>query len=108
MLSLKDLPILYYKDTEEAQIVDFYETAPTVKKTRADPSAGWLRLNDMTTEAVENYELLSKRIPYTFDMYRNKTVKTGHAVCKLPIMFFWVRKPWIFKFDKNTGNKKIV
>ena len=93
---------MYYKDTEEAQVVDFYEAAAPVKKSKQD-SSSWLRLNDMSAEAVENYELLSKRTPYTFDMFKNKTVKSGHGVCKLPIMFFWVRKPWIFKLDKNTG-----
>lgn len=93
---------MYYKDTEEAQVVDFYEAPAPVKKSKQE-SSSWLRLNDMSVETIENYELLSKRTPYTFDMFKNKTVKSGHGVCKLPVMFFWVRKPWIFKLDKNTG-----
>lgn len=76
---------MYYKDTEEPQVVDFYETIAPLngkknEKAKQDPSAGWLRINDMTQDAVENYELLSKRTPYTFDMFKNKTIKSGHAV----------------------------
>jgi hypothetical protein len=104
-----DLPILYYKDTEEAQVVEYYETNKKSEKTKQqDTSASsWLRMQDMTTDAVDNYEILSKRIPYTFDMFKNKSIRQGHAVCKLPVSFFWIRKPWIFKLDKNTG-KKII
>jgi hypothetical protein len=33
-----DLPILYYKDTEEAQVVEYYETNKKSEKTKSKAS----------------------------------------------------------------------
>ncbi len=48
--------------------------------------------------------MLSKRAPFNFDMYAMNKAKSGNdPLCKLPLMFFWIRKPSILTKDKNTG-----
>ncbi len=105
-----DLPILYYKTNEEVQEANFYDKAGNVKRLDRENSTSWLRLNDLTEESTSNYGLLSKRIPYLFDMYNTRqTLKTkdGESVCKLPLMFFWIRKPESLKMDKSTGSENL-
>ena len=106
-----DLPILYYKTNQDAQVVDFYEennvdvNAERAKQT--ETASTWLRMNDLTIESVEKYNAMSSRLPITFDMFKTKSVKTvgSTAICKLPVMFFWVRKTVSLALDKNTGGK---
>ena len=103
-----DLPILYYKANQEAQVIDFYQSEnenqnSDVKLT--ETAASWLRLNDLTIESVEKYNSMSSRQPISFDMFKTKSVKQlgNTPICKLPVMFFWIRKTTTFAFDKNTG-----
>ena len=97
---------MYYKNTQDAQVIDFYET--NEKKETQEQSSSWLRLNELTGESVENYELLSKRSPFMFDVFKSSGSKSGaESVCKLPLMFFWTRSPIIEKQDKNTGCQTI-
>ena len=39
------------------------------------------------------------------NMFKTKSVKTvgNTPVCKLPVMFFWIRKTISLALDKNTG-----
>jgi hypothetical protein len=63
----------------------------------------------MTNESAANYELLSRRPPFTFDMNKPKNDSTKPA-CKLPVMFFWLNKPDEIVHHKNTGkdNKRLI
>jgi hypothetical protein len=103
-----DLPILYYKTNQEAQVIDFYQTnnaSQNGESKSPETSSSWLRLNDLTIESVEKYNSMSSRQPITFDMFKTKAIKqVGNTpVCKLPAMFFWVRKTTSLVLDKNTG-----
>ena len=105
-----DLPILYYKTNQEAQVIDFYQSSDTIptqidQGNSPETSSSWLRLNDLTIESVEKYNSMSSRQPITFDMYKTKAVtQVGNTpVCKLPVMFFWIRKTTTLALDKNTG-----
>ena len=103
-----DLPILYYKTNQEAQVVDFYHENETDTKSDnkgPETAATWLRMNDLTIESIEKYNAMTNRQPITFDMFKTKSVKTvgNTPVCKLPVMFFWIRKTISLALDKNTG-----
>jgi hypothetical protein len=105
-----DLPILYYKTNDEVQETDFYDKAGNVKRLDRENSTSWLRLNDLTEDSTANYAILSKRSPFLFDMYNTRqTLKTkdGESVCKLPLMFFWIRKPASLRMDKCTGSETL-
>ena len=89
-------------------VVYFYQTNNSSQNGESkspETSSSWLRLNDLTIESVEKYNSMSNRQPITFDMYKTKAVKqVGNTpVCKLPVMFFWVRKTTTLVLDKNTG-----
>ncbi len=101
------MPILYYKSTEDVQEINFYDNNIPIKRFERENSTSWLRLNDLTEESIANYELLSKRTPFLFDMYNTRITnkgKNGESVCKLPLIFFWIRKPEILKTDKCTSS----
>ena len=103
-----DLPILYYKTNQEAQVIDFYQSNDTVQnddRKSPETSSSWLRLNDLTIESVEKYNSMSSRQPISFDMFKTKAIKQvgSTPVCKLPVMFFWIRKSTTLAMDKNTG-----
>lgn len=149
-----DLPTLYFKLNDKAQVIDYYDddcertnednfnrrrtTASTIMTTTAassraeksgksmETAKSLLRVNDMTIESAEKYELLSRRTPFTFEMNIKKAAegegeekeaveaKRGKSEskssirllpCKLPVMFFWLNKPIEFVQHKNTGTK---
>lgn len=110
-----DLPILYYKDEEQAEIIDFCsdqnnnqnEDKQKDNLNETTSASNWLRINEFTNEAIEKYDMLSKRTPFTFEMYKTKTLKSNDSVCKLPLMFFWLRKPVNSNRHKNTGTQSI-
>lgn len=105
-----DLPILYYKTTDEVQEATFYDKSGNVKRLDRENSISWLRPNDLTEDANKDYGVLSKRSPFFFNMYNTRqTVKTkeSDSVCKLPLMFFWIRKPSSLKLDKCTGSETL-
>lgn len=96
---------------EDAEVIDFYaekNMAFQQQNSRKDDSKietakNWMCVNDLTIESAETYELLSRRAPFTFDMSKTKSIKSENSVCKLPVMFFWLRKPVTFLNHKNTG-----
>lgn len=101
--SRKDLPVIYFKKNDTAQVADFYDLEEDKKETsNVEMSKTWLRINDMTIESAEKYEMLSKRDPFVFDMTK-KIGPTKNEQCKLPVMFFWLNKPIEYTFNKNTG-----
>ena len=105
-----DLPILYYKSTEEVQEANFYDKNGAVKQLDRENSTSWLRLNEFTDDSNSDYGILSKRTPFLFDMYNTRVtnkIKGGDTVCKLPLMFFWIRKPSVLKLDKCTGSETL-
>jgi hypothetical protein len=101
---------LYYKLEQEAEVIDYYsekkKQAEDIEAiVKAETAQSWLRMNDMTLESVEKYEILSRRAPFTFNMTTAKAnaTKSTENVCKLPVIFFWLRKPFTFTRQKNTG-----
>lgn len=114
-----DLPILYYQAVNDLQVIDFYEESQSnvtsdeqkklmIKSTDSTASAGLVKLSDLTSESYQMYGMLSKRAPFTFAMYKTQDTKAKeNNVCKLPLLFFWIRKPWVYKYDKNTGSESI-
>lgn len=105
-----DLPILYYKSTEEVQEANFYDKNGSVKRLDRENSISWLRLNEFTDDSNSDYSILSKRTPFLFDMYNTRVTnksKDCDSVCKLPLMFFWIRKPSVLKQDKCTGSETL-
>ncbi len=93
------------------QEINFYDKNSAIsKRFDRENSTSWLRLNDLTEDSNVNYDLLSKRTPFLFDMYNTRVtskIKSGESICKLPLIFFWIRKPSILKLDKCTGIKQI-
>lgn len=96
-------------------MVDHYEEKKEPKQkedpnvVKAETASSWLRTNDMTLESVEKYDMLSKRAPFTFNVCKEKTLsKNVASVAKLPVIFFWLRKPFTFARHKNTGTVAIV
>ena len=82
-----DLPILYYKENQEAQVVDFNSQQAAKDKKKADPAkqtgANWLTLEDFKEESVEKYAHLSNRTPINFSVLKTKTAKSSDpALCK--------------------------
>ena len=69
---------MYYKLNQEAEVIDFYADEKNEKRqdskkpNKSESSKSWMRLNEMTIESAENYELLSRRAPFTFDMFKEK------------------------------------
>ncbi len=110
-----DLPILYYKENQEAEVVDFnsQQALPTTKdKKKADAqkqtAANWLTLEDFKEESLEKYAYLSNRTPLSFSVFKTKTAKsTDPALCKLPLMFFWTKRPIELTRNKNTATQSI-
>lgn len=123
-----DLPTLYFKSSEDAQVIDFYDDDSRVDTKRSDSAStttrkgsrmkietakSWLRVRDMTIESAAKYEVLSRRTPFSFDMAKAKkkeedqaasdTSKSKFDTCKLPVMFFWLNKPVQILHHKNTG-----
>jgi hypothetical protein len=104
-----DLPILYYKTTDEVQEASFYDSKGAIKRLDRENSTSWLRPDEFTEDAYQDYGILSKRTPFLFDMYSTlQTSKTidRDSVCKLPLMFFWIRKSSALKMDKSTGSRE--
>lgn len=79
------------------------------ERRKSETAKGWARVQEMTNESAANYELLSRRPPFTFDMNKPKNDSTKPA-CKLPVMFFWLNKPDEIVHHKNTGkdNKRLI
>lgn len=98
--------MLYYKANLEADVIDYYDDSdkPKDETNGSETAASWLRINDLTIESIEKYSLMSNRLPFNFDMYKKKDLKSpANFVCKLPVMFFWIRKPFVLTHHKNTG-----
>lgn len=114
-----DLPILYFKTNQEAQIIDFdheYEDDQESKQRREskkiETAKSWLRVKDMENESAAKYELLSRRSPFTFDLFKAKKEQDQSenpsslkSSGKLPMMFFWLNKPVESVHHKNTSKK---
>ena len=112
-----DLPILYYDAVNDLDVIDYYdedgksrekekEKADGSKTSRKKEKDSVLKVHNLTAESSQMYSMLSKRAPFTFTIHKSEGVNK-EEVGKLPLMFFWVRKPWLFKADKNTGTKTV-
>ncbi|CAF0939608.1 unnamed protein product [Brachionus calyciflorus] len=101
-----DLPILYQKEENKVEIIE-YETDDKKLKNNWYDTSKLLNSDNLIEVSVEKYEMLSKRTPMIFEMYRNKAIKSNDIVCKLPLMFFWVRRPSVLMRDKNTSTQSI-
>lgn len=99
-----DLPILYKKENNECQVVDFNSE---YKEEKSTDTTKLLVIDEMTEESAEKFDMLSKRVPMSFEMYKTKAISSTDVVCKLPLMFFWVRKPSILTLEKNTATKSV-
>lgn len=99
---------MYYKTTDEVQESTFYDNKGAVKRFDRENSSSWLRPDEFTEDTHHEYSRLSKRTPFMYDMYNtlqtNKTLELD-SVCKLPLMFFWIRKPAARQLDKCTGKQ---
>lgn len=100
-----DLPILYHKDMNEMNTVDQeYESNYDLENLTSSRLLDPLRL---TNESLNDYGIFSKRSPFIFEMYTNKNSKSNEAFCRLPLMFFWVRKQNVYDCNKKTNTESL-
>lgn len=99
-----DLPILYHKENNEEIMFD--NSQQTENELKNLQSSNLLDSNELTDESIKKYETLSKRLPFNFDMYKNKN-ENHDPICRLPLMFFWVRKQNIDSCNKATNTQSL-
>lgn len=99
-----DLPILYHKEDKDEIILENQSETKTELKNLQ--SSKLLDSNELTDESINRYQILSKRSPFTFEMYKNKNEKND-PICKLPLMFFWVRKQKKDNCNKQTNTQSL-
>ena len=68
-------------------------------------------MDELAAECTEIYKMMANRTPFTFDMtgapMERRASIVGTPICKLPLLFFWIRVPSAKYKDKNTGTMSI-